>query len=226
MARAHGAQDAYVAALVLHQHDQPRRDVERGNDDDDSENQEHHVALDLERTEERGVALAPVDQEDWPSGGVGEELAVVVDAVRILGIDLDRGDVTGAVEIGLCLRQRHEHEGGVVFRHADLEHRGDLVGLDARRRPHRRDRPAWRDQRDHVAHAQGQLIGEPAPDRDALPFVEAIEGALADVVSNRRQLAEIGGTHAAHQHAGRVERRRCQRLAFDDGCRQLYSLDP
>ena len=67
-----------------------------------------------------------------------------VDLVGIVGVDLDRGDVAGAVEIGLRLGERHEHEGGVVFRHADLEHGGDLVGLDARRRAHRRHRAARR----------------------------------------------------------------------------------
>ena len=69
--RAHGAQNADVVALVLHQHDQPRRDVERGDDDDDGEDQKHHVALDLQRIKERGVALAPVDQEDGARGGFG-----------------------------------------------------------------------------------------------------------------------------------------------------------
>ena len=64
------------------------------------------------------------------------------DLVGIVGVDLDRGDVAVAVEIGLRLGQRHEHEGGVVFRHADLEHRRDLVDLDARRGAHRRHRAA------------------------------------------------------------------------------------
>ncbi len=118
-------------------------------------------------------------------------LAVAVDPVGIVGIDLDRGDVAGAVEIGLRLRQRHEHEGGVVFRHADLEHRRDLVDLDARRGAHRRHRAARRDQRDVVAGAQRELIGEPAPDRDALPFVEAFERALLDVVGDRGKLVQV-----------------------------------
>ena len=114
-----------------------------------------------------------------PPGGVAHELAVAVDLVGIVGIDLDRGDVARAVEIGLRLLQRHEHEGRVVFRHADLEHGRDLVGLDARRRAHRRDRAARRDQRDVVAGAQRELVGEPPADRDALPVVEAFQACPA-----------------------------------------------
>ena len=83
------------------------------------QDQEHHVALDLQRVEEGGVALAPVDHEDRAAGRFGDEPAVAVDLVRLVDIDLDGGDVAGAVEIGLRLGQRHEHEGGVVFRHAD-----------------------------------------------------------------------------------------------------------
>ena len=126
------------------------------------------------------------------AGRLGDELAVTVDPVGIVGVDLDRGHVAGAVEIGLRLGQRHEHEGGVVFRHADLEHRGDLVGLDARRRAHRRHRAARRHQRDVVAGAQRQLIGQPAADHHALTLVEALERALLDVVGDGAELAEIG----------------------------------
>ena len=144
-------------------------------------------------------------------------LAVAVDAVGIVGIDLDRGDVAGAVEIGLRLLQRHEHEGVVVFRHADLEHRGDLVDLDARRGAHRRHRAARRHQRDVVARVQRELIGEPAADGDALPIVEAAERALLDVVDDRGQAFEVFQADAADQHAAGVERRGRQRLAFDDG---------
>ena len=39
------------------------------------------------------------------------------------------------------------------------------------------------------------------PDRHALPGVKAFERALLDVVGDGGQLGEIGGAHAAHQHA-------------------------
>ena len=121
------------------------------------------------------------------------DLRKSIDLVRIVGIDLDRGDVVGAIEIGLRLGQRHEHEGGVVFRHADLEHRRDLVGLDARRRAHRRHGAARRDQRHAVAGAQRELIGEPPADHHALPLVEAFERALLDVLGDRGELVEVIG---------------------------------
>ena len=65
-----------------------------------------------------------------------------------------------------------------------------------------------------------KLIGEPPPDRDALPFVEALERALLDVVGDRGELAEVGRADAAHQHAGGIERRRRERLALDDRRRE------
>ena len=49
------------------------------------------------------------------------------------------------------------------------------------------------------------MIGKPPADRHALPFVEAFERALADIVGN-----------AAHQYARRIEGRRRQRLPLDD----------
>src|SRR5262249_59914909 len=97
LSHAHGAQNADIAPLVLHQHDQPGGDVEGGHDHDDGQDEEHHVALDLQRIEEGGVALAPVDHEDRPACGLGDEPAVGVDLIRVVDIDLDGGDVAGAV---------------------------------------------------------------------------------------------------------------------------------
>ena len=177
------------------------------------------------RVEEGRVALPPVDHEDRPPGRFGDRLAEAVDLIGVVGIDLDRGHVRSAVEIGLRLSKRHEHEGAVIFRHTDLEHRGDLVGLDARRRAHRRHRAARRDQREAVAGAQRQLVGEPAADRDALPVVEAFQGSLLDVVGDRRQLVEIVGADTAHEHAGGVERRRTECLPIDHRSREANALD-
>src|SRR5262249_53689480 len=122
LGHAHGAQNADIATLVLHQHDQAGGNVERRHDHDDRQDEEHYVALDLQRIEEGGVTLPPVDQKDRPAGGLGDELAVGVDLIGIVDIDLDGGHIAGAVEIGLRLRERHEHEGGIVLRHADFEH--------------------------------------------------------------------------------------------------------
>src|SRR5262249_21100933 len=60
-----------------------------------------------------------------------------------------------------------------------------------------------------------KLLGEAAADRKALTAIEAIEGALLDVVGDLRQLGQVGTEHAAHDHSGRIEWRRSERLAFD-----------
>src|SRR6201999_171601 len=95
----HGTQDRDIAALVLHQHDQPRHDVQRCDQHDHGEDQEHHIALDLERVEEGGVTPPPVHQKDRPSGGFGHGLAETVDLVGIVGKNLDRGYVVVAIEV-------------------------------------------------------------------------------------------------------------------------------
>ena len=52
---------AMSRALVLHQHDQAGDDVEGRDQDDQRQDQEHDVALDLERVEEARVRLLPVE---------------------------------------------------------------------------------------------------------------------------------------------------------------------
>ena len=57
--RTHGAQDRDVVRLVLHQHDHAGNDIEGGDEDDERQDEEHHVALDRERGEEGLVAALP-----------------------------------------------------------------------------------------------------------------------------------------------------------------------
>ena len=61
----------------------PGDDVERRDQHDHGQDQEHHVALDLKRVEEGRVALPPVDQEHRPPGGLGHRLAEGIDPVGI-----------------------------------------------------------------------------------------------------------------------------------------------
>jgi hypothetical protein len=147
------------------------------------------------------VALAPVDDEDRPAGGFGHQLPVAVDLIGMIDIDLDRRHVASPVEIGLRLGERHVDEAEIVFRHSDLEDAGDLVGLDARRHPHGRHRAARRHQRDAVADLQRQLLAQAFADQHPLPVVESLERSALDVVGDGRQLGDLGGAHAAHQHA-------------------------
>ena len=107
---AHGAQDRDIAALVLHQHDQAGDDVQRRDQDDQGQDQEHHVALDLQRIEERRIALPPVDQEYRPPAASVTDLRK---ASILSGLVVKTSiEVTSrvAVEIGLRFGQRHEHE--------------------------------------------------------------------------------------------------------------------
>ena len=63
--------------------------------------------------------------------------------------------------------------------------------------------PLRRHQRDAVPGMQRQLIGKPAADRDALPFVKPFERALLDVLRDRGEVVQIVGANAADEHAGR-----------------------
>src|SRR5215467_60899 len=80
---------------------------------------------------EGSIALTPIGDEDRALCGGGELRAETVHEVGVIGVDLDRGHIASAAEIGLGFRQRHVDEGGIVFRHSDLEHRRNLVRLDA-----------------------------------------------------------------------------------------------
>ena len=61
-----------------------------------------------------------------------------VHVVGIGDIDLDDVGLAVVVEEGLRLGERHEDEGVVEGRHADLEDRGDRIGLHPRRDAERR----------------------------------------------------------------------------------------
>ncbi|OYW31770.1 MAG: hypothetical protein B7Z45_10090, partial [Azorhizobium sp. 12-66-6] len=223
--RPHGAQHGDIVALILHQHDEAGHDVQRRHQDDEREDQEHDVPLHLQRIEEGGVPLAPVDDIDRTLGGLLDRRAQFGHIVGIVDIDLDGIHVAGAVEIGLRLCARHEHERAVIFGHADLEHRRNLVDLDARRRSHGRHGPPRGHQRDVVAGPQRQLIGEPLADGDPLPGIKPLQRALADGVGNGGQLAQVLFGQAAHQHAAGIIGGRGERLAFHDRHGNAHALE-
>ncbi len=62
---------------------------ERRDQNDQRQDHEHHIALDLERREERLVAVAPVGDEDLPLGSVLDRLAQIVDHIGMFDEDLD-----------------------------------------------------------------------------------------------------------------------------------------
>src|SRR5262249_25078102 len=50
-----------VAALILQHHDHARDDIEGGDQDDQRQDQEHHVPLDLDRVDDAGIGALPVE---------------------------------------------------------------------------------------------------------------------------------------------------------------------
>ena len=137
-----------------------------------------------QRVEKGRIALPPVDHKDRPASGIGHEVTVAINPIGIFGINLDGSDIAGTVEIGLRFGERHEYEGRIVFRHADLEHGRDPVGFDPRRCPHGRHRPLRGNQCDIVTGPQRQLVREPASDRNALALIEVLQRSLLDVVAD------------------------------------------
>ena len=67
----------------------PGDDVERGDQHDQRQDDEHDVALDLERGEEGCVALPPVGEVDLALGGLLDLRPQRVDLIGIVDEDLD-----------------------------------------------------------------------------------------------------------------------------------------
>ena len=157
------------------------------------------------------------EMKTWPRGRDLDRLAQRVDVVGIVDEDLDRLRAAFHVEVELRLGERHEDDGGVELRHADLEDGDDRIGLDARRRAERRHVAVRRDQRDHVAEHEAEIVRPCAGRwRRLRRLVEADERALLDVAGDDGELAEIVAADAAHQRAGPCpDRARGQHLPVD-----------
>ena len=67
------------------------------------------------------------------------------------------------------------------------------------------------------------MFGELGADRDALARVEPVERALGDMGADARQAPQVPFADAAHENAGRAERRRGEGLAFDQRQRQRHA---
>ena len=200
--RAHGAQDGDVAALVLHQHDQAGDDVERRDQHDQRQDQEHDVALDLQRREEGLVALAPVGDEDRPLRRRLDRRLQRVDVVGIVDEDLDRLRRVLHVEIELRLGERHVDDEASYSDMPTSKIADDRIGLDARRRAERRDVAVRRDQGDRVAERQAEILGQARADRDALAGSKPTSVPCLMLSATSVELAEVVAADAAHQRAG------------------------
>src|ERR1700722_2563052 len=106
--------------------------------------------------------------------------------VGIGDIDLDHIGLAVLIEEGLGLLKRHEDEGVVEGRHANLENRRNRIALHARRDAERRLRAMGRDDRDLVTGPQAQMLGKLGADRHALAGIKAVERALDDMPLDSR----------------------------------------
>ena len=92
----------------------------------------------------------------------------------------------GQAEEQLRRVERRVDEAVVVFVHADIEQRHDMVGLDPRHRAESRRGPLRRNQRDRAADGDPEPARQPIADGDAV-VAEIGERALDDVVREQWQ---------------------------------------
>ena len=196
---AHGAHDGDVAALALHQHGDAGDDVEGGDQDDQGQDQEHHVALDLERGEEMAswaAASRPAGRRSpMRAAGRAGRRRPGRGRATMISIAFTR---SRQLEVGLRVGERHEDEAVVVLVHADLEHRADGEGLDPRHDAQRGRRTLGRD--------QGELAAEP----EAHPLRHAAaDGRRArdcSAMPASRRCTWLAMTSRAARSAGRTPR--------------------
>ncbi len=185
-----------------------------------SQNGEHYVALDRQNVEKAAVELAPISVDHRPLLGRLDRAPHRVHIVGIGDKDFDDAGFAVLVEERLRLGERHEDEGVVESRHADLENGRDSVGLHARRDAERGLSAVRRDDCHLVADPQAQVLRELGADRDAPPRIETVERALNYVAGDARQAGEILPANAPDQRAGRAVGGARERLALDQRQRQ------
>ena len=142
-------------------------------------------------------------------------LRELADGFRIAGHHLDDVDAVLHVEECLSRVQRHEADGLVVLRHAELEDGDNFEVAELRFPAENRRLPARIDEGDLVAGRHAQRIGEPQAERDPFALIEAVERADPQVAGDEFHLVDVLGPHAAHDGAKRVARRSNEHLALD-----------
>ena len=103
--RAHGAQDGDVAGLVLHQHDQAGNDVQRRHQDDQRQDQEHHIALDLQRFEQAWLISCQERTTRIRAGSARDRLNKRIHIVGRRHHHFETGHGIAHVEVKLRLRR-------------------------------------------------------------------------------------------------------------------------
>ncbi len=123
--------------------------------------------------------------------------------IGVLDEDLDRAHRIGHPEEYLGGLQRHVDETAVVLVHADVEERGDLIGLHARDRADDRCVALRRDQLDPVAHPQTERRSQTLAHHQAVLRSHVVDGSGDDVVRDDGSRLQLFLGDAAHQRAGR-----------------------
>ena len=108
--------------------------------------------------------------------------ASVADLVGRIEHHFEHGHAIGLIEIKLRLVERHEQDGRVVFRHADLEDGDHRIALHARRGAERGRSAARGQQRYLVADSHVQFVGQAAAESNAGLLVETVERAEANAL--------------------------------------------
>src|SRR5215813_3163369 len=215
LGRAHRAKNGDLAGLVAdHQH-LPGNDVERGDERDQPEHGQQHRALHLQPLEEAGAGMLPVGNDEPLPGGLIDVAADAGGVVEIADVDHEaRRGVLGPEE-QLSGLERHVHHAFVEEIHADLEDPDDVIRLGAGNAADDGAAGFRHDQRDGIADADVEVLGQPRSQDDDVGAGEIMEVAALDVPRHELDLLEIAAPYRVNEGARRVVGRRRHHLAVN-----------
>src|SRR4051812_17443169 len=88
-ARTHRAQDGYVRATLNDDEHECRRDVERGDNNDESDDEKPHAAFEGERGKERAIRFLPGDGCVFAAELLAQAHGYLLDRVDVFHFDAD-----------------------------------------------------------------------------------------------------------------------------------------
>ena len=213
-ARAQGAQNRDVGALVGHRHHQRGHQIEGRHRHDEREDDEHHSLLDLHRCEPGLVLLRPVADQQIARERVHELHRHFRGLVQIAQLQAHAGRSFQAEEL-FCVDVVHQHQRRVIFVVAGVERAHHLHLFETRHHTGRSDLARRRNHRDQIAgqhaHRTRQFAAENHAERarhQRLQALHVVGGQVGD-------LAFEGRIDAAHQRALDVVTAPEQRLGGD-----------
>src|SRR6185437_7375870 len=177
-------------------------DVERSDEDDEAKHHEHRDALDLQRLEQRGVHLPPVNDDAPSLDQLAQRRDDVLHLVGIGRLDFDLLDLVAHEEQFLRILHRHDHEGLVVIVDANLEDGSHRIS-DLARDGADHGRPAFRMPQGDLASRIGpERIGKPRAERNlAAPWRDRTHVARKDIAHDRFVAPDVLYAHATDDYA-------------------------